>query len=165
MKYQTKLRTILLFICQTWDNIVNELLRRRVMRKGDMLVLDKGFYAYYHYTDGLVKYGILPLIFPRKNFKLGKVLDGVIPTLEFYLDKPNRIQEKLLFLKKLVSEFKEVIANWKSFKYVRSFIEDVFKIKKNALSLDKLHKYTSLFCQKNLLSCCPFDWHTCFHGF
>jgi len=33
------------------------------MRKGDMLVLDKGFYAYYHYTDGLVKYDILPLIF------------------------------------------------------------------------------------------------------
>jgi hypothetical protein len=44
-------------------NIVNELMRRRVMRKGDMLVLDKGFYAYYRYTDGLVKYGILPLIF------------------------------------------------------------------------------------------------------
>jgi hypothetical protein len=26
--------------------------------------------------------------------------------------------------------------------WVRSIIEDVFKIKKNALSLDKLHKYT-----------------------
>lgn len=131
-----------------FDNIVNELMRRRVMRKGDMLVLDKGFYAYYHYADGLVKYGILPLIFPRKNFKLGKVLNGIIPTLEFYLDKPNRIQEKLLFLKKLVSEFKEVISNWKSFKYVRSFIEDVFKIKKNALSLDRLHKYTSRSVKK-----------------
>ncbi len=131
-----------------FDHIVNELMRRRVLRKGDMLVLDKGFYAYYHYADGLVKYGILPLIFPRKNFKLGKVLNGVIPTLEFYLDKPNRIQEKLLFLKKLVSEFKETIANWKSFKYVRSFIEDIFKIEKNALSLDKLHKYTSRSVKK-----------------
>lgn len=131
-----------------FDHIVNELMRRRVLRKGDMLVLDKGFYAYYHYADGLVKYGILPLIFPRKNFKLGKVLNGVIPTLEFYLDKPNRIQEKLLFLKKLVCEFKETIANWESFKYVRSFIEDVFKIEKNALSLDKLHKYTSRSVKK-----------------
>ena len=131
-----------------FDNIVNELMRRKVMRKGDMLVLDKGFYAYYHYTDGLVKYGILPLIFPRKNFKLGKVLNGVIPTLEFYSDKPNRIQEKLSFLKKLVSEFKEVISNWESFKYVRSFIEDVFKIEKNALSLDRLHKYTSRSVKK-----------------
>ncbi len=30
-----------------FDKIVNELIRRRVMRKGDMLVLDKEFYAYY----------------------------------------------------------------------------------------------------------------------
>jgi hypothetical protein len=147
-----------------FDHIVNELMRRRVMRKGDMLVLDKGFYAYYHYADGLVKYGILPLIFPRKNFKLGKVLNGVIPTLEFYLDKPNRIQEKLLFLKKLVGEFKEAISNWESFKYVRSFIEDVFKIEKNALSLDKLHKYTSRSVKKNVFSGCPFDWHPRFDG-
>ncbi len=85
-----------------------------------MLILDKGFYAYYHYTDGLVKYGILPLIFPRKNFKLKKVLNGVIPPLEFYLDKPNRIQEKLLFLKELVSEFKEMITNWESFGRVKT---------------------------------------------
>lgn len=131
-----------------FDHIINELSRRRVMRKGDILVLDKGFYAYYHYTDGLVKYGILPLIFPRKNFKLGKVLNGIVPPLEFYLDKPNRIQNKLLFLKKLVSDFKETISNWKSFKYIRSFIEDVFKIKKNALSLDRLHKYTSRSVKK-----------------
>jgi hypothetical protein len=67
-------------------------------------------------TDGLVKYGILPLIFPRKNFQLVKVLNGVIPPLGFYLDKQDRIQEYHLFLKKLVREFKEVISNWKSFK-------------------------------------------------
>lgn len=79
-----------------------------------------------------MKYGILPMIFPKKNFKLGKVLSGVIPTLDFYLDKPNRIQKKLFFLKKLVSEFKVKMSNWKSFKYIRSFIEDIFKIKKNA---------------------------------
>jgi hypothetical protein len=37
-----------------------------------MFVLDKGFYAYKHYTDGLLKYDIIPLIFPRKNFKIEK---------------------------------------------------------------------------------------------
>ncbi len=35
-------------------------------------------------------------------FFLGKVLNGVIPTFEFYLDKPNRIQEKLLYWKSLL---------------------------------------------------------------
>jgi hypothetical protein len=51
---------------------VAELMRRRILRKGDMFVLDKGFYAYKHYTDGLLKYDIIPLIFPRKNFKIEK---------------------------------------------------------------------------------------------
>ena len=55
-----------------FDKIVAELMRRRILRKGDMFVLDKGFYAYKHYTDGLLKYDIIPLIFPRKNFKIEK---------------------------------------------------------------------------------------------
>jgi hypothetical protein len=53
----------------------------------------KGFYAYYHYAGGLGNYDILPLIFPRKNFKQGKVLNGVIPTLDFYPDKPDHSRE------------------------------------------------------------------------
>jgi len=31
-----------------FDKIVDELMRRRILRKGDMFVLDKGFYAYKH---------------------------------------------------------------------------------------------------------------------
>ncbi len=51
-------------------------------------------------------------------------------------------------MKKLVGEFKETIINWESFKYVRSFIGGCLKIEKNALSLDKLHKYTSCSVEK-----------------
>jgi len=43
------------------------------MRKGDMLVLDKGFYGIFITTlTDVVKYGILASDFSRKNFKLEK---------------------------------------------------------------------------------------------
>ena len=32
-----------------FDEIVTELIRRKILRKGDFFVLDKGFYAYKHY--------------------------------------------------------------------------------------------------------------------
>lgn len=38
-----------------FDEIVTELIRRRILRKGDYSMLDWGFYAYRYYTDGLLK--------------------------------------------------------------------------------------------------------------
>jgi len=38
-----------------FDEIVTELMRRKILRKGNSLVLDKGFYAYRHYIEGLTE--------------------------------------------------------------------------------------------------------------
>jgi hypothetical protein len=125
-----------------FDKIVAELMRRRILRKGDMFVLDKGFYAYKHYTDGLLKYDIIPLIFPRKNFKIEKVLNSIQLTLDFFCDKADRIKMKIRNLKAILSEFKQNILNWKEFKPKRSLIEDVIKVMKKTFSLDKIHRFT-----------------------
>ena len=125
-----------------FDEIVTELIRRKILRKGDFFVLDKGFYAYKHYIDGLLRYGIVPLIFPRKNFKLEKVLNSIQLTLDFFNDKAYRIKKKIQQLKTILKEFKQNILNWKLFKPKRSLIEDVFKVIKGAFSLDKIHRFT-----------------------
>jgi len=74
-------------------------MRRKILRKGGFFVLDRGFYAYRHYTDGLLRYSIVPLIFPRKNLKLGKVLNSIQLTLDFFNDKAYRIKKKIQHLK------------------------------------------------------------------
>lgn len=91
-------------------------MRRKILRRGDFFVLDKGFYAYKHYIDGLLKYGIVPLIFSRKNFTLEKVLKSIQLTLDFFNDKKYRIKNKIQHLKTILREFKPK----------RSLIEDVF---------------------------------------
>ena len=70
-------------------------MRHRILRRSDFFVLDKGFYAYRHYIEGLLKYCIVPLVSPRKNFKLGKVLNSIQLTLDFFNDKKHHVKEKI----------------------------------------------------------------------
>jgi hypothetical protein len=105
-----------------FDKIVTELIRRRKLRKGDYSLLDRGFCAYRHYTDGSLKYGIVPLIFLRKKFKLEKVLNRIQLTLNFFNDSPRRVKDKIRQLKAVLVEFKQYILNWEHFKPKRSLI-------------------------------------------
>ncbi len=125
-----------------FDEIVTELMRRKILKKGDSLVLDKGFYAYRHYIEGLTEYGIVPLIFPRINFKLEKVLNHVQLHLEFFDDKLSRVKEEILHLETILAEFKRHILNWRQPKPKRSLIEAVFKVIKGTFSLGELHSFT-----------------------
>ena len=60
-----------------FEEVMNELKRRRIVRNGDVIVMDKRFYAYRNYLMGVNRYRIVPLIFPRCNFKIGR-LDGML---------------------------------------------------------------------------------------
>jgi hypothetical protein len=95
------------------DLIVDELMRRRIIRKGNSFVLGGGFYAYELYTDGLLKYGIVPLTSPRTNFKIEKVLNCIQHTLELFYDKTSRVKEKIRHLETILAEYKHYILNWK----------------------------------------------------
>jgi len=49
--------------------------RRWLIRFRDSIIMDKGFYAYKNYLIG-IKHGIIPLIIPKKNFRLER-LEGL----------------------------------------------------------------------------------------
>jgi hypothetical protein len=53
-----------------FKEVMDELKRRRILRLKDVILMDKGFYAYRNYLLGVNEYKIIPLIFPRSNFKL-----------------------------------------------------------------------------------------------
>lgn len=125
-----------------FDDIVEDLLRRRVLRRGDILVLDKGFYSYPNYVKSVTRYGIVPLIFPKKAFNLDRLLGMISYPLELFTLKPGQIKEKKRFYEGLVSRLKDLMQSWEDFKPVRSLIEDVFKVAKNSFSMRKMHRYT-----------------------
>jgi hypothetical protein len=38
-------------------------------------MFDRGYYKYYNYVLGIIRYRIVPFIFPKKNFNLKGVLN------------------------------------------------------------------------------------------
>jgi len=136
-----------------FDDIVGELIRRRALRKGDTLVLDKGFYSYMHYVEGIAKFKVVPLIFPRKNFDLDRALGRISYPIEVFNGRRNYVEEKKRFYDSLVLEFKEKITRWKDFKPIRSIIEDLFKLAKNSFALSKQHRYTMRSVKKACAFC------------
>jgi len=121
--------------------IMDELQRRRIIRKGDTIIFDKGYYSYTNYQMGISLYKIVPLIFPRSNINLQRVLDRITYPITVY--KHGKIPEKIKnFFQGLKAEFKHKIQHWAEYQSIRGLIEDVFTLKKEGLSLDCLHRYT-----------------------
>ena len=98
--------------------------------------MDKGFYAYKNYLIG-IRYGIVPLILPRKNFRFGK-LEGLVSYPLFIFNSKNVEKEKRKYRKLVKRLFEGLKENLKS---LRSIIEDVIKLGKEAYSMRKLHCY------------------------
>ena len=59
--------------------ILEILKRRKLIRFGDAIIMDRGFYAYKNCLIG-IRYGIIPLIIPKKNFRFER-LKGLISYL------------------------------------------------------------------------------------
>ena len=127
-----------------FKEVMEELKRRRVARAGDVVIADKGYYSYKNYVMAISRFKVVPLIFPRKNFSLTRLLGMFSYPLEIFYSKSSK---KLLFLK-LVREFAGLIDNWRRFKATRSVIDDLFKVTKNSFAMDNLHRYTKRSVKK-----------------
>jgi len=50
-----------------FSEIMNDLKRREVLRVGDTIICDKGYYAYSNYATGVRDFKVIPLIFPKER--------------------------------------------------------------------------------------------------
>ena len=61
-----------------YKEIMQELKRRRIVRIGDTVVFDKGYYSYDNYVRGIFDFNIVPLIFSKRNFSVSKLMKKLI---------------------------------------------------------------------------------------
>ena len=127
-------------------SFVEKLIRSKIIRSKDIIVCDKGFTSKKNYQVLINRFYVIPIIYPKKNTNIDKIIDGLNPPLDaFFYDK-----YKLKLWLKIVEEFKKLIANWEDFKLVRSGIEDLFNIAKNSLGMKQIHQYTKLSVEKKV---------------
>ena len=124
-----------------FSEIMETLRKRRIIRNRDILIFDKGYYSYKNYQIGISSYKIVPLIFPKNDFKIRKLDDTLTYPLQVFRDKKLETKVRKLY-KTLKMILFEKIRNWKRYKPIRGKIEDFFKLCKSGLKLKKLHKYT-----------------------
>ena len=128
-----------------FPEILEELKRRRILRKKDTIIADKGFTSYKNYEIGFSKYNIVPLIFPKENMDKNKILDKMSYSLDSFKKKePDRRLYKTLYRR-----LKALLYHWKDYKSIRSKIEDFFKFMKNGVGYSKIHAYTYKSVAKN----------------
>ena len=51
-----------------FSEILDNLKRRRILRKMDKILLDRGYYSYDNYAMAIQKYQVIPLIIRKKGF-------------------------------------------------------------------------------------------------
>ena len=114
--------------------------RRRIIRNGDTVIFDKGYFSTRNYQLGVLKYRTIPVIFPRNNFDISKAFSKMCYPLSLYSrhDLKNTKHE----YEKLVALLARELNRWEDFLAIRSTIEDFFKLVKDALSLKLLHRYS-----------------------
>ena len=133
-----------------FSEIMDNLQKRRIIKKYDTILFDRGYYSYKNYQIGISKYKIVPLIFPKENFKIQKLKDKLTYPLRVFKNKKTEKQSKQLY-KRLKTLLIKKIANWKKYKPIRGKIEDFFKLCKSGLNLKKLHKYTPESAQRTTI--------------
>jgi hypothetical protein len=118
------------------------------MRTGDKVIFDKGYYSYQNYIRGIREFKIVPLIVSRKNFKQGKLLNGLSYSLTIF--GRSDTHDRVCLFKGLVKSLIDGLAHLDCYQSIRSLIEDLFKLAKDAFNLKKFHKYTTRAVKKTV---------------
>jgi hypothetical protein len=127
-------------------SLLEKLIRSRIIKPGDIIVCDKGFTSKQNYQVLINRFYVIPIIYPKKNTNIDKIIDSLNPPLDIFFN--NKYKLKLWL--KIASDFKELIAQWKDFKLIRSGIEDFFNIAKNSLGMKQIHQYTKSSVKKKV---------------
>jgi hypothetical protein len=83
-------------IQKIFSKIMENLKKRRIIRKNDIIIFDRGYYSYNNYQIGIFKYKIVPLIFPKENFKIQKLKNKLTYPLKVFNNKKTEKQAKKL---------------------------------------------------------------------
>lgn len=91
---------------------MKNLQKRHIIRKGDILIFDKGYYSYKNYQLGISKYKIVPFIFPKDNFNKTKLNDKLSYPLKVFKKTKDIMKEKQ-FYNNLKYELFKKLDQWK----------------------------------------------------
>lgn len=135
-----------------FDEVLQDLQRRRIIKRKDMILFDRGYYGYKNYQIGINKYRIVPIIFPKESFKEEKLKGQMSYPMEVFSEN-KWAKELKKDIDSIASILYEKLRNWKELKSIRGIIEDFFKVAKDAFGLGEFHSYTVESMSRKIYLC------------
>ena len=126
---------------------VERLFNSRKIHAGDLIICDKGFTSKKNYQTLINRFYLIPIIYPRNNTNLDQIIYELNPPLDAFSHNKYKLEKWI----HVVSEFKNLIYQWKSFKFYRLEIEVFFNIAKNTLGLNRIHQYSLPSVEKKVI--------------
>ena len=97
-----------------FDEIMNDMKTRRIIRRGDDVFFDKGYFSKENYQIALTKYETTLLIFPRGKDPVKSISNSFSYFLEVFKDNSKDKE----FYKVLAEKIIEKLKNWKKYKRI-----------------------------------------------
>ncbi|WP_422248052.1 transposase [Methanothrix sp.] len=66
---------------------LDKLYRSRIIKSEDIIICDKGFTSKNNYQTIINRFNIVPIIYPRKNTNLEKIIHNLNPPLDLFFCK------------------------------------------------------------------------------
>jgi len=129
-----------------FDDMLSELKRRRILKKWQLILCDRGFYSLENYLIGINKYEIIPFIFPKKKPSLITLIERIQNPIDYYTEEKYKKSRYNNLKQKLFNLFPK----WEEYRRRRWKIEEFFKFIKIELKLKKIHAYTKRSVYKHV---------------
>jgi len=129
-----------------FDEILHELKRRRILKRGQLILCDRGFQILENYLIGINKYQIIPLLFSKKKPSLITLIERIQNPIEYFTEEKyqnpiyNHLKQKLFNL----------LPKWEDYRRKRWKIEETFKFLKEELKMKNIHAYTKRSVYKHV---------------
>ena len=97
--------------------------RRGLIKKGDKIYFDRGYFSHNNYQIAINIYKIIPIIFPKSNYDINKIKESISLPLDSYKDYEYFKKTKNEIID-LVNQTVKILTDWKDLKPIRGIIED-----------------------------------------
>ena len=124
-----------------FDEVLQDPHKKRIIKRKDLILFDRGYYGYKNYQIGINKYNIIPIIFPRESYMEEKLKGQMSYPMEVF-SKNKKAKDLKKDIDNIASILYQELRTWKYLKPIRGIIEDFFKVAKNAFGLGEFHSYT-----------------------
>ena len=124
-----------------FDKMMHELKRRRLLKKGQLVIADKGFYNACNYLTRINKYKIVPLVFPRKKPTLKVLKDKIIQSVRLILTMKINPDKHI---RNYETDYSNYFLNGRIYAEQDGKIEKVFQFLKENLGLSHTHIYQTI---------------------